>query len=129
MADGLTYGLTFPFRDSFDGKYWVSIVAFTMEKIRPAYLPPFSPISNFDEINVRTYVIQDGKPGVYFINIEAGKYLSAFLSRMLSSLPYEKSQITRGDNFYRSNNSNKGFNCPAMNYLTKLNNMKSEFND
>lgn len=27
--------------DSFNGKYWVSIVAFTMEKIRPAYLPPF----------------------------------------------------------------------------------------
>jgi uncharacterized protein YqjF (DUF2071 family) len=95
--------------DSFDGKYWVSIVAFTMEKIRPAYLPPFAPISNFDEINVRTYVIRDGKPGVYFINIEAGKYLSAFLSRMLSSLPYEKSQISRGDDFYRSNNPNKGF--------------------
>jgi len=95
--------------DSFEGKYWVSIVAFTMEKIRPAYLPPFSPVSNFEEINVRTYVSHDGKPGVYFINIEAGKYVSAFLSRMLSSLPYEKSNISRGDNFYQSYNPNKGF--------------------
>lgn len=95
--------------DSFDGKYWVSIVAFTMEKIRPAYLPPFAPISNFDEINVRTYVRKNGKAGVYFINIEAGKYLSAFLSKMLSGLPYEKSQISRGDNFYSSYNPNKGF--------------------
>jgi len=95
--------------DSFNGKYWVSVVAFSMEKIRPAYLPSFSPISNFDEINVRTYVVHEGKPGVYFINIESSKYLSAFLSKMLSGLPYEKSQISRSDNFYRSDNPNKGF--------------------
>jgi len=42
--------------DVFDGKPWVSLVAFTMEKIRPRYFPYFSPISNFDEINIRTYV-------------------------------------------------------------------------
>jgi len=95
--------------DSFEGKCWVSIVAFTMERIRPAYLPSFSPISNFDEINVRTYVRKNGKPGVYFINIEAGKYVSAFLSKMMSGLPYEKSEISRGNNFYSSYNANKGF--------------------
>lgn len=95
--------------DTFEGRCWVSIVAFTMEKIRPAYLPSFSPISNFDEINVRTYVKKKGKSGVYFLNIEAGKYLSTFLSKMLSGLPYEKSQISRGDNFYTSYNPNKGF--------------------
>ena len=42
--------------DLFEGKAWVSVVAFTMEKIRPKNLPPFSLISNFEEINIRTYV-------------------------------------------------------------------------
>lgn len=42
--------------DLYEGKPWVSLVAFTMEKIRPRNLPPFSLISDFDEINIRTYV-------------------------------------------------------------------------
>ena len=81
-----------------------------MEKIRPAYLPSFSPISDFHEINVRTYVKSEGKKGVYFINIEAEKFVSAFISRSLSGLPYEKSKIERGQGFYKSTNRNKGFN-------------------
>jgi len=52
--------------DLFGGKPWVSLVAFTMQKIRPKQLPSFPPISDFDEINIRTYVHYNGKPGVYF---------------------------------------------------------------
>ena len=33
--------------DLYEGKPWVSVVAFTMEKIRPKNLPAFSPISDF----------------------------------------------------------------------------------
>ena len=40
--------------DRYEGKSWVSLVAFTMEKVRPKFLPPFPPISNFHEINIRT---------------------------------------------------------------------------
>ncbi|WP_262714041.1 DUF2071 domain-containing protein [Phaeocystidibacter marisrubri] len=61
--------------DTMDGQAWVSVVAFTMEKIRPAHLPPFSPISNFHEINIRTYVSYKGTPGVYFLSIEGGEAL------------------------------------------------------
>lgn len=56
--------------DLFDGKPWVSVVAFTMEKIRPRSLPAFPLISDFDEINIRTYVKYNGKTGVYFLSIE-----------------------------------------------------------
>lgn len=48
--------------DNFEGKYYVSIVAFKMEKIRPRHLPAVSFISNFYEINVRTYVTAQEKP-------------------------------------------------------------------
>ena len=87
--------------DLFNNEAYISLVAFTMEQIRPRFLPAFSPISNFDEINLRTYVVKDGVAGVCFLNIEAGKILSVALSKMLSGLPYEHAEMGRNnlDNF------------------------------
>lgn len=95
--------------DTFDGDAFVSIVPFTMQKIRPRQLPAVPAISDFHEINARTYVIRDDKQGVYFLNIEAQKIISAFIARTLSNLPYEKATITRGPGFYRSINKVKNF--------------------
>lgn len=99
--------------DLHNGKAWISIVAFTMQKIRPRNLPFFKPVSDFHEINVRTYVTKDNKPGVYFLNIEAQKILSVFLSRTLSGLPYEKAAIRRSRHnnlhVYSSSNTRKHF--------------------
>jgi uncharacterized protein YqjF (DUF2071 family) len=81
--------------DTFEQEAWISVVAFTMEKIRPKNLPAFPPVSNFHEINVRTYVTHNNKPGVYFLNIEAQKRVSAKLSKLLSGLPYEKAAMKR----------------------------------
>ncbi len=81
--------------DTFDKESWVSVVAFTMENVRPRGLPPFSPISDFHELNLRTYVTTDGKPGVYFLHISAHKQFSAWVAKRLSGLPYEKSEIHR----------------------------------
>lgn len=52
--------------DLFENKPWISLVAFNMENIRPKNMPAFSPISNFHEINIRTYVKFGNKSGVYF---------------------------------------------------------------
>jgi len=81
--------------DSFEGNSWISLVAFTMEKVKPAFLPSISAISNFHEINIRTYVCSENKPGVYFLSIEAEKYLSSFIAKSLSGLPYKKSSMKR----------------------------------
>lgn len=98
--------------DLFDGNAWVSLVPFTMEKIRPRGLPPFAPISNFHEINLRTYVVLDGKPGVYFLNIEASKYSSAVLAKAFSGLPYKKATMQRRQEgaklYYTSEDEEKG---------------------
>lgn len=88
--------------DTFNGKAYISIIPFTMERLRPRLLPSLSWISNFQEINVRTYVEVGNKKGVYFLNIEAGKYLSAILTRKLSKLPYEKANIKREGTTYYS---------------------------
>ena len=55
--------------DEINDSDWVSIIAFTMEKIRPRFLPALSPTSDFDEINLRTYLTKNGKSGVYFSSI------------------------------------------------------------
>jgi len=91
--------------DLFEGKPWVSIVAFTMEEIRPKNLPAFPLISNFDEINIRTYVKANNKTGVYFLSIEGGTNLSCIIAKKISELPYRFSKIKRTKNQYTSSNS------------------------
>lgn len=99
--------------DLFEGKGWVSLVAFTMNKIRPRHLPAVDFLSDFHEINLRTYVVHEDKPGVYFLNIEAEKLLSVLVAKGMSGLPYEKAYMTRtkvaGTNIYQSANPAKGF--------------------
>ena len=90
--------------DLYEGKPWVSVVAFTMEKIRHKNLPAFSPISDFDEINIRTYVKSNNKTGVYFLSIEGGKSLSCKIAKGISELPYRLSKIKRTDKKYKSKN-------------------------
>jgi len=94
--------------DLIDGSAWVSLVAFTMERIRPRVLPSFSPISNFHEINIRTYVTRGAKSGVYFLNIEAGKRISCYVAKMLSELPYRYSNMKRISNRFTSNQVSTG---------------------
>jgi uncharacterized protein YqjF (DUF2071 family) len=51
--------------DLFEGEAWVSLVAFEVKKLRPHFIPSFPPISDFLEINMRTYVTRHGKSGIY----------------------------------------------------------------
>lgn len=107
IPDGLTI-------DLFNGEAYVSLVAFTMEKIRSRFLPAFAPISNFDEINLRTYVIKDDIPGVYFLNIEASKIISVAVSKLLSVLPYEHADMYRNNkDYFQSVFKKKNFSFEA----------------
>ena len=90
--------------DLFEGKAWVSLVAFTMEKIRPRSLPTFPLLSNFDEINIRTYVKKDNKAGVYFLSIEGGSRICCKVAKTLSELPYRYSKIKREKTLYIAKN-------------------------
>lgn len=81
--------------DTLQDSAWVSLVAFTMEQVRPRLLPAIPLLSNFHELNLRTYVRHEGKNGVYFLSIEAEKAISAFVARNLSGLPYRKASMNR----------------------------------
>lgn len=91
--------------DTIDGNAWISIVAFSMEQIRPRGIMAFPPISNFPELNVRTYVRYQGKSGVHFLSIEGGKWLSCFLANKLSALPYRYSKMQLSKDSFSSSNT------------------------
>ncbi|MEO5885091.1 MAG: DUF2071 domain-containing protein, partial [Candidatus Limnocylindrales bacterium] len=49
--------------DLYNGRAWLGIVPFRMEDVAPRGVPPIPRLSVFPELNVRTYVTQDGVPG------------------------------------------------------------------
>jgi uncharacterized protein YqjF (DUF2071 family) len=95
--------------DLFEGQAWVSLVAFDLKKLHPNFIPPFPPVSDFIEINMRTYVLRNGKPGIYFFSLEAEKAFSAWMGRLGIGLPYMKSTISHEEGYYKSINKKHGF--------------------
>jgi len=81
--------------DTFNNMAWVSLVAFEVRNMRLRNMPSMPYVSNFHEINLRTYVIKDGKPGIYMFSIETDKLIEVLLTRVFIGLPYKKSKITR----------------------------------
>jgi uncharacterized protein len=92
----------------FKGAAWISLVVFRLANVRPRFLPPIPPISNADEINVRTYVEFRGKPGIYFLSMEMGKALPNALARILTGLPYRYSETENKATWYSSKNKDFG---------------------
>ncbi|TGM31839.1 YqjF family protein [Leptospira biflexa] len=89
--------------DQLNGEHWISVVAFTMDKVHPRFTFPIPILSTFHEVNLRTYVKKDGKSGVYFLNIEAEKWIPTLFARLASGLPYQHSKIQRTKNTYHLN--------------------------
>jgi hypothetical protein len=103
--------------DTFNNTAVISIVAYSMNNIKHRVLPSFNYISNFHQLNLRTYVTKNGKPGVYILHIEAEKTLSALIARLVSNLAYEKAQMKReylnNQHLYTSQNKKRNFSFEA----------------
>ena len=74
--------------DTFDGCGWIGLIPFTMDGTRPWGLPSLPGVSRFHECNVRTYVLQDGIPGVWFFSLDAASRLAVTGGRLLWKLNY-----------------------------------------
>jgi uncharacterized protein YqjF (DUF2071 family) len=98
--------------DTFDGQAYIGVVPFRMSGVRPHYLPAVPGISAFPELNVRTYVNLDGRPGVYFFSLDAGSKLAVRVARPSFHLPYfdaKMSLIRNGDEIiYDSERTHEG---------------------
>jgi uncharacterized protein YqjF (DUF2071 family) len=99
--------------DTFDGAYWVAVVPFGMSGIRLRGLPPVLGTTAFPEINVRTYVTHQGKPGVYFFSLDATNALAVAGARALFHLPYYRADMSVASEggagvVYRSRRTQRG---------------------
>ncbi len=80
--------------DTYEDRAWLGIVPFGMRGVRPRGLPAiprFVPAPNpsrFLELNVRTYVRYQGKPGVLFFSLDAASPLAVWGARRFFHLPY-----------------------------------------
>lgn len=80
--------------DLFDGQAWIAIVPFRMRNVRPRGLPSLLGLSHFPELNVRTYVVRDGKPGVWFFSLDADNAFAVATARAVYSLPYFRAAMS-----------------------------------
>ncbi len=86
----------------FDGTSWVGVVPFRMEGVMRRPLPDLPFVSAFPELNVRLYVEAEGKPGVWFLSLDATNPLAVWAARRFFYLPYYRAKIsvTREDGWF-----------------------------
>lgn len=98
--------------DTFEGSAWLGVVPFGMTGVRPRFLPAVPRLSDFPEINLRTYVTAEGRSGVWFFSLDAHNPLAVRVARATFHLPYfdaEMSCRASGDEVdYRSFRTHRG---------------------
>jgi uncharacterized protein len=82
------------------GTAWLGVTPFVVTGLRARGLLPLPFASSFRELNVRTYVTRDGKPGIWFFSLDASSQGAVEAARRLYRLPYFRADISvrrRGD--------------------------------
>lgn len=74
--------------DTYDGQAWIAVVPFHMRNIRARGVMPIPSTSAFPELNVRTYVTDGDKAGVWFFSLDAMHRLAVETARITFHLPY-----------------------------------------
>jgi uncharacterized protein YqjF (DUF2071 family) len=72
----------------FDQTSWVGVVPFHMSGIARRPLPALPWLSAFPELNLRLYVEHGGRPGVWFLSLDAANPLAVWAARRWFHLPY-----------------------------------------
>jgi uncharacterized protein YqjF (DUF2071 family) len=80
--------------DVMEGSAWIGIVAFAIAGARARVVPPRLALRTFGEVNVRTYVTGGGRPGVWFLSLDAASRTTVAAGRSLLRLPYYDARIT-----------------------------------
>ncbi|MFL6448429.1 MAG: YqjF family protein [Bryobacteraceae bacterium] len=81
--------------DTFDGSAWIGLTPFLLTGLRPPLFPAVPWISQFPEMNVRTYVRgPDGEHGIWFFSLEADRILAVIGARVAYGLPYRWAEMS-----------------------------------
>ena len=85
--------------ETYDGSGWISVTPFYMSGVRMRAAPPIPTATAFEELNVRTYVTLDGRPGIWFFSLDCASFLAVVGARVGIYLPYfhASMRMTRKD--------------------------------
>lgn len=104
--------------DTFAGDAWIGVVPFRISHIAPRGFPPAFALS-FPELNVRTYVTAEDKPGVWFCSLDAASLPAVIAARLAFHLPYFWARMSFGNDAgsfsYASRRRHPG--APAANFV------------
>ena len=82
--------------DEFSGSAWVAVTPFWMSDVGFRHWPGVPLAAQFAELNVRTYVSFEGRPGVWFFSLDAASNLGVIGARLLYGLPYLHARMQHG---------------------------------
>jgi uncharacterized protein len=94
-----------------DGMSWVGVVPFRMTGVMLRGLPDLPWLSAFPELNLRLYVEHGGKPGVWFLSLDASNPLAVWAAKRFFHLPYVHAEISlteSGDTFAFASRRGRG---------------------
>ena len=74
--------------DEHDGSAWLGITPFRIAGFRLRGTLPVPFVSSFPELNVRTYVTVEEKPGIWFFSLDTSSLLAVEAARVAYRLPY-----------------------------------------
>ncbi len=77
----------------FEGTSWIGIVPLLMAGVMRRPLPDLPGLSRFPELNLRLYVEYEGKPGVWFLSLDATNPIAVWAARRFFYLPYVRARI------------------------------------
>jgi uncharacterized protein len=80
--------------DTHDGSAWIGVTPFDVGAFRLRGVPHVPGLTSFLETNVRTYTTVDGKPGIYFISLDAASRLAVAGARRTYRLPYFRARMS-----------------------------------
>lgn len=76
--------------DVYDSWGWIGIIPFNTAEVRLRSIPW---ATAFPEVNVRTYITIDGKPGVYFFSLDATHLPTVLFASTFCFVPYYHAKI------------------------------------
>ena len=115
--------------DTFEGSAWIGVVPFDMTGVRPHFLPAVPRLSDFPEINLRTYVTAQDRPGVWFFSLDAHSRLAVRLARASFHLPYFDADMScdavNDEIHYRSVRTHRG--APPAEFVARYRSVGGPF--
>ena len=80
--------------DEHGGSAWLGVTPFEITGFRLRGMLPLPLVSRFPEINVRTYVTAEDKPGIWFFSLDTSSQLAVEAARRAYKLPYFHARIS-----------------------------------